>query len=182
MAIMSFFFMLKSPLHPWIGGDTGTDDSVFKTVALMMEKGYMPYRDSFDHKGPLLYILNWIGNKISSYSGIWVIEFLFMTGTFFMIYKISRLKCNISSSIIVTMFSVSLLFEYFKGGNLTEEYAMIFIAIALYIFLDYLINHKVTKIRLLVCGFSFGAVLFLRANMIPVWIVFLSFYLCANGS
>ena len=27
MAIMSSFFMLKSPLHPWIGGDTGTDDS-----------------------------------------------------------------------------------------------------------------------------------------------------------
>ena len=175
MAIMSFLFMLKSPLHPWIGGDTGTDDSVFKTVALMMERGYMPYRDSFDHKGPLLYILNWVGNKISSYSGIWVIEFLFMTGTFFMIYKISRLKCSINSSIIVTMFSVSLLFEYFKGGNLTEEYAMIFIAIALYIFLDYLINQKVTKIRLLICGLSFGAVLLLRANMVSVWIVFCLF-------
>lgn len=172
MAIVSFFFMLKSPLHPWIGGDTGTDDSVFKTVALMMEKGYMPYKDSFDHKGPLLYILNWIGNKISSYSGIWVIEFLFMTGTFFIIYKISRLKCRINSSILVTMFSVSLLFQYFKGGNLTEEYAMIFIAIALYIFLDYLMNQKVTIIRLLICGFAFGAVLLLRANMVSVWIVF----------
>lgn len=175
MAIMSFLFMLKSPLHPWIGGDTGTDDSVFKTVALMMEKGYMPYRDSFDHKGPLLYVLNWLGDKISSYSGIWIIEFLFMTGTFFIIYKISRLKCNINSSILVTMFSISLLFEYFKGGNLTEEYAMIFIAIALYIFLDYLINQKVTRIRLLICGFAFGAVLLLRANMVSVWIVFCLF-------
>lgn len=172
MAIMSFFFMLKSPLHPWIGGDTGTDDSVFKTVALMMEKGYMPYKDSFDHKGPLLYILNWIGNKISSYSGIWVIEFLFIIGTFFMIYKISRLKCSINSSILVTMFSISLLFQYFKEGNLTEEYAMLFIALALYIFLDYLLNQKVTSIRLLICGFSFGAVLLLRANMVSVWIVF----------
>lgn len=175
MAIMSFFFMLKSPLHPWIGGDTGTDDSVFKTVAFMMEKGYMPYRDSFDHKGPLLYILNWIGNKISSYSGIWIIEFLFMIGTFCMIYKVSRLKCSINSSILVTMFSASLLFQYFKGGNLTEEYAMLFIAIALYIFLDYLLNQKVTRIRLLICGFSFGAVLLLRANMVPVWIVFCLF-------
>lgn len=175
MAIMSFCFMLKSPLHPWIGGDTGTDDSVFKTVALMMEKGYMPYRDSFDHKGPLIYILNWIGNKISSYSGIWVVEFLFMIGMSFMIYKISRLKCNINSSIIVAMFSVTALFQFFKEGNLTEEYAMIFIAIALYIFLDYLLNQKVTKIRLLLCGFSFGAVFLLRANMVSVWIVFCLF-------
>ena len=172
MVIMSFFFMLQSPLHPWIGGNTSTDSSVFKTVALMMEKGYMPYRDSFDHKGPLLYILNWIGNKISSYRGIWIIEFLFMIGTFFMIYKISRLKCSINSSILVTMFSISLLFIYFQGGNLTEEYAMLFIAISLYIFLDYLMNQKVTRIRLLICGFAFGAVLLLRANMVSVWIVF----------
>ncbi len=177
MAIISFFFMLKSPLHPWIGGNTDTDSGVFKTVALMMEKGYMPYKDSFDHKGPLLYILNWIGNKISSYRGICVIEFLFMIGTFFVIYKISRLKCNINSSILVTMFSISLLFQYFQGGNLTEEYAMIFIAIAQYIFLDYLMNQKVTRIRLLISGFAFGAVLFLRANMVSVWIVFSLFIL-----
>lgn len=175
MTVMSFFFLLKSPLHPWIGGDTGTDDSVFKTVALMMEKGYMPYRDSFDHKGPFLYILNWIGNKISSYSGIWVIEFLFMIGMTFMLYKISRLKCRINSSILVTMFSVTALFPFFKQGNLTEEYAMLFIAIALYIFLDYLLNQKVTKFRLLICGFSFGAVFLLRANMVPVWMVFCLF-------
>lgn len=172
MAFLSFVFLLESPLHPWIGGDTKTDSSVFKTVALMMEKGYMPYRDSFDHKGPLIYILNWIGNRISSYSGIWVIEFIFMTGTFFVIYKIARLKCSGGSSVLVTMCSASLLFDYFDGGNYTEEYAMIFIAIALYSFLDYLINQKVTRIRLLICGVGLGATLLLRPNMISVWVVF----------
>lgn len=172
MAFLSFVFMLESPLHPWIGGDTKADSAVFKTVVLMMERGYMPYRDSFDHKGPLIYILNWIGNRISAYRGVWVIEFIFMMGTFFVIYKIARLKCSVGSSVIVTLCSVSLLFEYFGGGNYTEEYAMIFIAMALYIFLDYLINQKVTRIRLLICGACLGATLLLRANMISVWIVF----------
>ena len=38
----------------------------------MMEKGYMPYRDSFDHKGPLLYFLNFIGNKcVYTYNVDW---------------------------------------------------------------------------------------------------------------
>ncbi|MDE5590596.1 MAG: hypothetical protein K2J60_15895 [Acetatifactor sp.] len=172
MAFLSFVFLLESPLHPWIGGDTRTDSSVFKTVVLMMERGYMPYRDSFDHKGPLIYILNWIGNIISTYRGLWIVEFIFMAGTFFVIYKIARLKCSAASSVLVTLCSGSLLFEYFDGGNYTEEYAMIFIAMALYSFLDYLMNQKVTKIRLLICGVGFGATLLLRANMISVWIVF----------
>lgn len=172
MIILAFIFLLKSPLHPWIGAETGIDSSVFKTVAIMMEKGYMPYKDSFDHKGPLLYILNWIGDRISRYRGIWVIEYIFITGTFFMLYKISRLKCGISSSVIVTMVSISLLFQYYKEGNYTEEYAMLFIAMAIYIFLDYLFNQRITKIRLLICGFGLGATLLLRANMVSVWVVF----------
>lgn len=172
MGILSFVFLLNSPLHPWIGSDSDIDSSVFKTVVLMMEKGYMPYKDSFDHKGPLIYALNWLGNRISQYKGIWVIEFLFLTATFTLMYKISRLKSGVSSSILSVLTAGSLLFQYFEGGNFTEEYAMMFISMSLYIFLDYLLNNKITKIRLMLCGFGLGATLLLRANMISVWVVF----------
>ena len=92
--IVALLFGFNSPLHPWVGSEAYTDSSVFKTVALMMEHGYMPYRDSFDHKGPILYIINLIGNSISQYRGIWVIEIIFLTVTFYMLYKISRLSCG----------------------------------------------------------------------------------------
>lgn len=167
----TFVFLLKNPLHPWIDGDTGTDSSVFKTVALMMEKGYMPYRDTFDHKGPLLYILNWLGNRISPYRGIWVIEFVTIFFTFYLIYKIAKLCCNRIFSCVTVFVSVSLLFQYFDG-NMTEEYAMPLIALSQFIFLDYLINKQVTKFRLILCGLCFGAVCLLRVNMISVWVVF----------
>lgn len=64
------------------------------------------------------------------------------------------------------------LFDYFKGGNMTEEYAMLYIAVSLYIFLDYFLNENINRFRLAVCGFSFAAVFLLRANMISLWIVF----------
>ncbi len=174
MLILSFIFLLKSPLnpYPWLRGQSGTDSSVFRTVALMMEKGYMPYRDSFDHKGPVLYIIQYIGNMISKDWGIWVVEFLLMTVTFFLIYKISRLSCGIVSSMIVFLLSVWLLFDYFQGGNLSEEYAMPMIALATYIFLDYFIYDKINNIRLILCGFTLGIVLLLRPNMISVWAFF----------
>ena len=54
--LVTFLFLQNSPLSIWRGGETGTDSSVFRTVALMMRRGGMPYRDTFDHKGPLLFI------------------------------------------------------------------------------------------------------------------------------
>ena len=164
--------MVKSPLHPWIGTNTAVDSSVFKTVALMMEKGNMPYKDSFDHKGPLIYIINYLGNGISSYCGVWAIELFFMMITFFMMYKTARLVCKAKHAFVVLLVSVSLLFTYFEGGNLTEEYAMPFIAVSLYIFIDYLKNNKISILRLVICGFGLGSTLLLRPNMISAWMVF----------
>lgn len=173
MSIGAFLFLQKSPLHPWLGANAGTDSSVFKTVALMMERGYMPYRDSFDHKGPLLFIINFLGNKISSYRGIWVFELLFMVITIFILYKIARMSCKIVTSYLSAFLSISLLFIYFDGGNLTEEYAMLFISVSLYIFIDYLKNHRISRLRLAICGLCLGGVLLLRPNMISVWFIFL---------
>lgn len=172
MSIFSFIFLLLSPLHPWLGDKTGTDSSVFQTVALMMEKGYMPYKDTFDHKGPLLYIIQYIGRSFSENHGIWLMEFLSLVITFMLIYKISRMRCSINISVIVFLISTFVLFQYFQGGNYTEEYAMPMISLAVYIFMDYLINGKISGFRLVTCGFSFGCVLLLRPNMISVWLVF----------
>ena len=169
--IIAFFFSLNSSMHPWIGTNPGTDSSVFKTVALMMDRGYMPYRDSFDHKGPLLYLLNFIGYFIHASKGIWVIELLFLCFSFFFLYKTARLLCKKMSAVVVCFFSVSILFVFFEGGNFTEEYAMAFIAVSTYIFIDFFLNETINKFRLIVCGLSLGSVLLLRANMIILWVV-----------
>lgn len=169
--MISFIFLLSSPLHPWNSYDTEIDSSVFKTVAMMMRKGYLPYRDSFDHKGPLLYLINFLGDQFSSYRGVWIIEFIFMVITVIMLYKIARLVCTYIPTLITATVSLTLLYSFFEGGNLVEEYAMCFIAISLFIFLDYLKNHQVTPFRLIICGATFAGTLLLRPNMIAVWVV-----------
>lgn len=172
VAVWSFFFLIYSPLHPWANYAVTSDSSTFKTVALMMQKGYMPYKDSFDHKGPLLYIINWVGNQISYYRGVWVIEYAFMTGTVYLMYRIARFQVKPLSAAFTTLISTSLLFQYFDRGNLSEEYAMLFIAAGIYIFLDYFKNDVISPARLAISGFCFGAVALLRLNMIALWIAF----------
>lgn len=63
----------SSPLYPindWV------DANCYMTVGRSMTEGKMPYRDLFEHKGPLLYILHAIGALISddSFFGIFLFE------------------------------------------------------------------------------------------------------------
>ncbi len=172
LALVSLVFAMQSNSNLWYNGEIGTDSSVFRTVAWLMSKGYMPYRDTFDHKGPLIYILNLIGMSFSYLRGIWVIECLVIFGTFFMIYKIARLLCERFMSCIVVLMVGAELFRFYDGGNLVEEYAMPLLAVSLYIFGDYFLNGNINKWRLFVCGASLGGVCMLRPNMIAVWLVF----------
>ncbi len=171
--LVTFIVSLQSPLNILIkNGNVGTDSSVFQTVAMYMENGFMPYKDIFDHKGPLLYVINWLGFKINESHGIWIIEVLALLCTFFMIYKTARLFCNRFYSCLTLLASSAALFIYFEGGNMTEEYAMPFIAVSFYIFADYFLNQNISRLRLIVCGLSFGAICMLRINMAAIWVVF----------
>ncbi|MBP5261887.1 MAG: glycosyltransferase family 39 protein [Clostridiales bacterium] len=173
--ILSQLYLFKSPIHPWIQGISSRDSSVFRTIALMMSKGYFPYKDTFDHKGPFLYVLEYLGMVISRESGIWLIELITLTVTFFFMYKTSRLVCGKVSSAISSLLAGALLFEYLFDGNMADEYALPCIAVSLFIFLDYLRNDKAGRFRLIIAGAGLGIVLMLRPNMISVWIVFCIF-------
>lgn len=171
--IIAFIFLTNSDVYIWKASSAvDIDQAVFKTVALMMERGYMPYRDSFDHKGPLLYIINFLGNQISSYRGVWFIEYIFMVIMLLCLYKIARLNCGKVLSCISMLMAVSLLNNFFELGNLVQEYAMAPISLSLFIFLDYFLNKKISRMRLILNGICFGCVLLLQPNMISVWIVF----------
>lgn len=137
LVLLTFVLMMQSPVSIWkINGTPNTDASVFKTVAMYMQKGKMPYRDIFDHKGPLLYIYNWLGNMIAPWKGIWVIEFISLCLCVFTLYKVARLICGRGYACIAMLVVFAPLYEFTDGGNMSEEFALPFIAIALYIFMD----------------------------------------------
>ena len=37
----------------------------------MAEYEQIPYRDIIDHKGPFLYLINFLGFKLAGFEGIW---------------------------------------------------------------------------------------------------------------
>lgn len=133
-----------------------------------MHEGKVPYKDVFDHKGPLLYFINYIGTFHESYILLYIIESLFIVVDIIMLYKIAiRIIKNEFLALLATVFSAITFPIVLQGGNFAEEYTLPFILIALYVFL------KPTKTLkdYLVTGISLGAVTLLKINMIPVWCI-----------
>ncbi|MBR2215316.1 MAG: hypothetical protein IJ849_06115 [Selenomonadaceae bacterium] len=161
-----------NPIVAW--PNTGTDTSVFRTVGLAIQQGGMPYVDSFDHKGPLLYLFYWLGMNISYNHGVWLLCFISLFGTCFAMYRIARLRLNRYYACLTTaVATIPALRKYYEeGGGLTEDFAMPFIAISLYFFLSYFHGHKISTAQWAVIGVSFMAVAMLRVNMVVPFVFF----------
>ena len=171
--ICSILICMQSPLNYFSNKESSTDSSVFQYIALEMSKGSVPYKDTFDHKGPLLYFLNYWGLLIDEHFGIWIIEVFFCAVTCFFLFETARLFCNWKSALFSVTLVLSLMGEFFTKGNLTEEYALPFIAVSIYFFSEYLLKNELNKCNIFVCGAAFAAVVMLRPNMIAVWIGFI---------
>lgn len=82
-----------SPLYPindWV------DANCYMTVGRAMLDGSMPYRDLFEHKGPLIYILHAAAAFISdnSFFGVFLFEIIFCFIFLSAAYKILLSVCN----------------------------------------------------------------------------------------
>ena len=168
----AFLVSMQSQMNPFHTTLGSVDSSVFHHVASVIDQGGLPYRDTFDHKGPLLYLINWLGLKLSYYCGAWFLELGILVGWNVLTYRTARLFCPPVSACAVVFVSVGALLTCFFGGNFPEVYALPCITGAVYIFTDYFLNQKITPLRLMLCGGALAAALMLKPNTIAVWAVF----------
>lgn len=164
------------------------DSNAFLYIGKNMQNGLVPYKDMFDHKGPLIYFINSFGlflaegNKI----GVWILELIFMEYNIWIMYKCAFLytkkKLVSTLTVFVSIFPIIL---YFQAGNLVQEYALPFLLTSLYLFSKYfLLGYHLVFKDVFITGLCFAAVLLLQPNMAVLWVVFcivIIFHLFLNG-
>ena len=107
---ISFLFAITLALSPFNNLSPGTDSSVFLYIGREMLHGSVPYRDLFDHKGIVLYFIEYLGyligfgNKI----GVWIIELLNIFFTSLIFYRIS---CLFTKSKVICYLSVFIVWD-----------------------------------------------------------------------
>lgn len=152
------------------------DSSVFFYIGKAMNDGLVPYKDLFDHKGLILYFLNYLGCLIGhghAY-GVWIIELINMFVFSLVLFKIANLFVKSKIICYLSIFFTVLIFgqHFLVNGNYTEEYSLPWIAVSLYVVLKYFVMREYKNYQIFLMGFAFAVVFFLRANMVSVWIVF----------
>ncbi|MFL2030455.1 hypothetical protein, partial [Loigolactobacillus zhaoyuanensis] len=132
------------------------------------------YSDAFDHKGPLLFYINALGYPtVFGIKLLWIIEIISLFLTLLYIYKTARYFTQSFISHLITLFSGIFIVYVMYLGNLSEEFALPFISFSLYAAISYTLgtnNKKYEWLYFYLFGVSGAAVLFLRANMVSLWV------------
>ncbi len=132
--IFIFFYSIStSPLY----STYGEDSAVFQTIGKYWTEGgvrsFIPYLDMFDHKGPLIYLIDAVGYRLTGdKNGILFIQAISISIFCVCIYKIGRTELSERSAILWTLVNLFFLASCYEDGNLTEEYALPFITYSLY--------------------------------------------------
>ena len=173
LVVVALIISLKSAHNLFLPYNQSVDSAVFEYVGRLMGRGGVMYRDTFDHKGPLLYFINWAGTRISGGSvGIGVIELGTILTTLILTYYVFRQFTGKSLAVVGAASIILAGYQYFESGNTVEEYALPFIIGGLYIFTRFFLKKNISGISVGICGFCLGCVLLLRENMVALWIVF----------
>ena len=99
--------------------------------------GKIPYVNFWDSKGPAIFYINALGLFLGRGSrwGVWGLEFIFILVWSFVLYKWLLKKWGSAPAVFgvgMAMFGLHVVFGY---GNYTEEYTLLFNALALWLFL-----------------------------------------------
>lgn len=122
-----------------------SDSTWYMYFGHAMKKSQLMYVDIFDHKGPLLFFINYIGMLISENFGVWIM----CTAAIFMFYifsyKTARLVTSKVFSLLVISLSAVCICGCLQGGNYADLYSMPFIMYSVYVYLSFFINEESVK-------------------------------------
>lgn len=122
----------NTPLGPAIG----SDNAMYLTMGTALARGFAPYTEIFDHKGPLLFLLEMLPQCFGGgyrTENVFMMEVLFLAACLLTIERMCALLGMKKGRWIVQVTYLALLAPCMDGGNLSEEYANLFTLVGLYL-------------------------------------------------
>lgn len=162
LLFVTFFSISTSPLYV----DEGKDSVIFKSMGLAITQGKIPYADFFDHKGPVLYFINALGQwLLQGRWGIFFLQLIAASISFIYLFKTTRLFLNGIQSIIVMALALFILGGFYEEGNLSEEWMLAIMMPCIYCLLSDIVHKDLSHITPwygLLYGICFGLTFFIR--------------------
>ena len=166
----------------------GVDQAVFVYVAKGILQGEVPYLDRWDHKGPLIYLINLIGLIIDETWGMWAIQGLFLLGSVWLSFATLKKVFGILPTLFALAVFLTLFRKFTPPGNFTEQFGLLFQFLTLYLFIrseeQGRPDHTQIRFPLLhICIGALGAASFLlRPDLVALWIALGIYWVIMRGT
>jgi hypothetical protein len=114
------------PTSPWNMPLTYRDSGVFLYVGWRILNGELPYRDIWDHKPPVIFYINALGQLITNNSrwGVWLVEFVCLFIAAFIGFRLVKKLLGTFPAVFSLFLWLLTLAFVIEGGNLTTEYTL----------------------------------------------------------
>lgn len=124
------FSMSTSPLFPL---HQGCDQDIFQIVGKYWSRGFLPYVDFWDQKGPLIFFIYAIGYYLfDARIGVFAIQIVCFSFTMCVTYKLFLEKFTENKSLILSsLFLLVILMNYDDGAG-TEEFMLPLLMLSFY--------------------------------------------------
>ncbi|MCC6300048.1 MAG: glycosyltransferase family 39 protein [Anaerolineales bacterium] len=166
-------FIALYPINPGNATLPSRDSGVFLYVGWRWLNGDIPYKDVWDHKPPLVYVVDALGLALTPDSmwGVWILQFIFIFLALFVIYKVLSDEFGAFAALSGAIVFTSGLLALLEQGNVTEGYALVFQAIGIFIFVraqraDYPLHSTFWL------GLTAGLAFNFKQTTVGVWIAF----------
>jgi hypothetical protein len=163
-------FVLR-PTSPWNMPLTYRDSGVFLYAGWRILNGEIPYRDFWDHKPPVIFYLNALGQLITKDSrwGVWLLEFIVVFFAAYIGFRLVRKFLGPYPAVFSLFLWLLTLAFVIEGGNLTTEYVLLLQFAVLWLIFD---GDKpdFPKWRWFLVGILGGLAFFTKQTTIGIWI------------
>ena len=130
------------------------------------------YKDLYDHKGPIIFLINALAILINEQIGLFLVEIIFFwIGTIF-IFKTSKIFLDNKKSFICCSIYLFFSFICLFGGNFTEEYAINIMCVALYYIIKIIYQKEDKKHYWIIIGATFLLDFLIKPTYISVYVAF----------
>ena len=172
-----FLVSMFNKQNPFCGFYYRFDSVIYQYIGKMMLNGQIPYRDIFDHKGPVVYFWNMLGYFINPVWGQWLIELLLLLISGYLAFNIATKYISPLSSFFITSIIFLCTTNVDAIGN-TESLAVVLTFLCFKIFNDFLSNKALTYKQSMTIGFCCAAMLMIKPTYLTTPFVLICTVLC----
>lgn len=168
LSLTALYFCTES--SPFYARNPWDDVSIYYSIGRGVTQGYVPYRDMFDHKGPVVFFLYALAHLLvpDCFYGGYLLESFCFSWLLYFVYQTGRLYFDEGMAGALSVISMVVLLDgdFLGYGGSCEEFAMVIYGAVLYGYLAYFAGKKACDGRWMAgMGVLLGLVFWMKFNM-----------------